>query len=94
MTTQERVEFARRWYALGVCPGCGAELVKVAGQGERHYLAGQTVATASQSSPRITTAGELIRSGGNLLSGDLRLCRWSADALAALVHVGSGLAAS
>jgi hypothetical protein len=32
----ETVEFAERWLARGVCPGCRAPLVDVAGQGDGH----------------------------------------------------------
>lgn len=77
---------ARRLYERGVCPGCGADLVDVAGQGDRHYQGGQLL----WSNPaRVTVAGELA--GRGVISSDPRLCIWDADQLAALVHIGSGL---
>jgi hypothetical protein len=78
MTPTEKIARARELYALGVCPGCGAPLEKVAGQGVAHYRNG----------------GVVLSLGRSLTSADPRLCPWSADRLAALVHLGSGLVGS
>ncbi len=88
MTKQE---FAKHWFDRGVCPGCGAPLVKVAGIGTRHYLAGQTVIRGSNRT-RQTQAGE--STSNSVPRDDPRLCPWTADQLAALVHIGSGLVGS
>lgn len=99
---------ARRLYAAGVCPGCGAELVKVAGVGNRHYRAGQEVVSHS-GDPRVRVRWYVspsgLRSGNPVVLteagdratyqvNDSRLCDWTADELTILVHLGSGLVGS
>lgn len=102
MTTAEKVAFARTAYELGKCPGCGAPLELVAGIGTKHYMGGQEIHAGHydprpvvrflrnpNSGPRVV----LTRAGDPAVGvlGDSRLCPWSADDLAALVHIGSGL---
>jgi len=78
---------ARRLYEAGVCPGCDAPLIKVAGVGVRHWKSGQWLSDRAARTPP-----------GALASGadpdDPRLCGWSADELTVLVHLGSGLVGS
>jgi hypothetical protein len=82
-----KAEFARKWYELGVCPGCGAALEDVAGVGARHYRGRDKVSRAG--GPVVTYAGE--GSGTNVSPSDVRLCVWSADDLTSLVLIGSGM---
>lgn len=97
-----KVQFARDAYASGCCPGCGAPLVKVAGIGTRHLMAGHEINIGSRSKSQgrvvhrrhgvpyvVSRAGD--STGGQISGDDPRLCPWSADDLAALVHIGSGL---
>jgi hypothetical protein len=73
-----KADFARKWYELGVCPGCGSPLEDVAGKGIRH--------SHNHNHPRIYVAGTET---GPEPPG--YVCPWSADDLAALVHIGSGM---
>jgi hypothetical protein len=82
-----KVEFASKWYELGVCPGCGAALEGVAGQSPRHYRGRDEV--HGRRGLRTTYAGE--PSGNYVRAGDPRLCVWSADDLTSLVLIGSGM---
>lgn len=85
--------FCEYWYERNACPGCGAALTAVAGESVGHYLPGQEVrdhGPRSRGDTRITAPGELW-SGGVLKPTDPRLCRWTADQLAALAHIGSGM---
>lgn len=92
MTAAERYRLARYWYQRGECPGCGAPLTRVAGQGRCHYLPGQPIAIGGRST-RESTLGEVVGNGA-INMADPRVCRCTADELAALVHIGSGLVAS
>ncbi len=87
--TAAKIEFAREWYAKGVCPGCGAPLEKVAGQGVGHWLPGQMVRT--RTGPRTSVLGDSQDGFGKALPGDPRRCPWSADDLTSLVLIGSGV---
>jgi hypothetical protein len=85
----DKVEYARHWYTKGVCPGCGTSLELVAGRGYIHYKPGQRVKRASGIA--ITEPGETRDSYGSLKPYDNRICNWTGDDLAALVHIGSGM---
>lgn len=100
---------ARRLYEAGVCPGCGAPLVKVAGVGNRHWKGGQEITSSYEArdgreivgrpaSRACSNAGVVVLTrAGDPSCGildDSRLCEWSADELTVLVHLGSGLVAS
>lgn len=84
-----KVAFAKEWYARGECPGCGAPLAKVAGRGLGHWLPGQRVTTPK--GLHVTSLGEWQETFGTAGPTDTRRCPWSADDLAMLVHLGSGL---
>lgn len=87
MNAKEKQAFCRWWYAKGVCPGCGAPLPDVAGQGDKHYLPGQAMYVPN--GIRITVLGE--PASRSISPTDHRVCPYDADTLAALVHIGSGL---
>lgn len=98
-----KIGFARAAYRSGKCPGCGAPLVVVAGQGDRHLLGGQELSVNGTAKGikgrtiirRNPTEGVIVRTVAGdkttMNPADPMLCPWSADELAALVHIGSGL---
>lgn len=83
---KERIDFARYWYQKGVCPGCESPLELVAGVGQHHIRPGEPIYIHQRIT--ITNPGHITR----LTPMDPRVCRWDSDQLAALVHIGSGLA--
>jgi len=83
MTDEEKIILAKYWYDKGVCPGCKAPLEKVAGQSKRHWKPNQKVTRLG--GQILTYLGEL-HNGAAVLPGDKRLCPYSADDLAALIH--------
>ena len=76
----------RALFARGVCPGCGADLAEVAGEGINHFR-GDELVFARGTTGVIVPAG---RPAGTTNPSDPRVCPWNADALSALVHVGIG----
>jgi hypothetical protein len=88
VNAKEKQAFCRWWYAKGVCPGCGAPLPAVAGQGDLHYLPGQAI-HGPVGTARTTVLGELAPR--SMPAKDRRVCPYDADTLAALVHIGAGL---
>jgi hypothetical protein len=83
MTDEEKIILAKHWYNKGVCPGCKAPLEKVAGQSKRHWKPDQLV--ARNGGQVKTYLGELHTGSGSEYE-DSRLCPYTADDLAALVH--------
>lgn len=88
MTAAQKFAIARQWYEKGECPGCRAPLRVVAGQGLAHIKPHGRY--KSGGSYRIAPAEGYVVGAG---AGSMDRCSWTADQLAALVHMGSGLIA-
>lgn len=84
MNDEEKIILAKYWYDKGVCPGCKAPLKKVAGQSKRHWKSDQLV---SRKGGRIKTYLGELHNGAAASTDDVRLCPYTADDLAALVHI-------
>ncbi len=80
---------ARYWYDRDECPGCGASLRLVAGQGVGHVGPGRRHGTHDGPTVIAGSAGAVLHAKAGWMASDI--CDVSADQLAALCHIAAGM---